>query len=350
MKSWLNNLLNSDDEQVVQRTLNELSLAHRRIITIDGFSVDYMSYLKKSTTNKNDNSDDMSIDGYSDGSSVFSEDGHNSDQDEDPTIKIESQNTFQSGATDGVIDLSDSDDDDEGEEDTDTKHIPTTTTTATTTTTVPTSVPITTKTPAHTYMFPVRIMTPSSTLPNRPNHTPFPHLRGKLTGRAALKQTLMKRVVIASKENLCKQMNIKTNMLALYQEIVDKCRYILLYYCYTILYDSYYNCNCVYYVTDMYTLYRIYLYSYYNCMHIPVLNQYLLYPCTHVTYCCYYLYTHTLYNHIIYYYTAHIGCSLRLSATAKIVYSAAKSDQRKRQERDAASNSYHRLLPYYSPH
>ena len=192
-----------------------------------------MSYLKKST-NKNDNSDDMSIDGYSDGSSVLSEDGHNSDhyplnEDdniEDPTIKIESQNTFQSGATDGVIDLSDSDDDDndEEEEDTDTKHIPI----ISTTTTIPTA--LATKKSSHTYMFPVRIMTPSSTLPNRPNRTPFPHLRGKLTGRAALKQTLMKRVVIASKENLCKQMNIKTNMLALYQEIVDKCRYILLYY------------------------------------------------------------------------------------------------------------------------
>ena len=198
-----------------------------------------MSYLKKST-NKNDNSDDMSIDGYSDGSSVLSEDGHNSDQFplneddniEDPTIKIESQNTFQSGATDGIIDLSDSDDDDEGEENTDTKHIPTTTATTTISTTIPTA--LATKKSSLTYMFPVRIMTPSI-LPNKPNHTPFTHLRGKLTGRAALKQTLMKRVVIASKENLCKQMNIKTNMLALYQEIVDKCRYVLLYYIFSII-------------------------------------------------------------------------------------------------------------------
>jgi hypothetical protein len=64
----------------------------------------------------------------------------------------------------------------------------------------------------------------------------MPTVIRKLNPREELKQKLLKKVLVAGRDNLCKQMNIKSTQLDLYREIVDKCRWDSCVYRFTLLY------------------------------------------------------------------------------------------------------------------
>jgi hypothetical protein len=195
-----------------QRILDELQLSQRRLTTMDGLKVNYEQYLRKNVDSDSDSEDEYSDD----------DDSHlRSDSENSPKI-LKLINDQTPPRVDMVI-LSDTEDSNSNydSEDSSTSekvvvHGPNNVTEINQNKLMSTKL-------KKKFMFP-------TTLDDSQNHFLQVNpvnltLSSSVSARVALKKSLFKKVLVASKDNLCKQMNIQSNQLNLYKELMDKCRY-----------------------------------------------------------------------------------------------------------------------------